>query len=198
MQIAAATPQSFVPSATAMFVDAQRAGDLNVVAIGWSDSTADVADVSDTAGNGYRLAVGPTRTGGASQSIYYASGIAASPAGNSVHVRFARDVPRADLRVVEYSGLDRAMPLDGVAAMSGGGTMATSGAATTAESIELVFGAGTSTDAFSDAGALFALRIVTADGNIVEDRIVASPGTYSADAVLPDSVDWVMQLATFR
>jgi hypothetical protein len=199
VQIATATPLSFVPSVAATFPDAQGVGDLNVVAIGWGESEAHVAEVGDSAGNQYRLAVGPTRAGGVSQSIYFASGIAASLAGNAVQIRFDQEVPRADLRVAEYSGFDRVMPLDAVAASSGSGRMATSGAATTtACAIELVFGAGSSTDAFSAAGSLFALRVLTRDGNFVEDRSVASPGAYSADAILPRGVDWVMQLATFR
>jgi hypothetical protein len=198
VQIATATPLSFVPSVAATFSEAQGVGDLNVVAIGWGQSTADVAEVGDSAGNQYRLAVGPTRGGGVSQSIYFASGIAASPAGNAVRIRFDQRVARADLRVAEYSGLDLVSPLDAVAARSGTGRTATSGAATTAHAIELVFGAGSSTDAFSDAGSLFGLRVLTADGNLVEDRTVASPGAYSADAVLSHGVDWVMQLATFR
>ncbi len=40
---------------------AQTAGNLNVVAVGWSDSVSSVSSVTDTKGNTYSLAVGPTK-----------------------------------------------------------------------------------------------------------------------------------------
>ena len=50
----------------------QTAGDLNVVVVGWNDSTSVVNSVADSHGNNYTLAVGPTRVSGfLSQSIYY-------------------------------------------------------------------------------------------------------------------------------
>ena len=39
----------------------QFAGNLNVVVVGWNDSTAVVASVTDSAGNSYARAVGPDR-----------------------------------------------------------------------------------------------------------------------------------------
>ena len=71
------------------FAGAQLAGHLNVVIVGWSDPTAQVASVSDKAGNAYVLAVGPTAIAGvATQSVYYAKNIAAAPAGNVVTVTY--------------------------------------------------------------------------------------------------------------
>ena len=64
------------------FTATQVAGDLNVVVVGWNDSTATVSTVTDTSGNTYTLAVGPTVVSGTlSQSIYYAKNIAAAAAG---------------------------------------------------------------------------------------------------------------------
>ena len=51
------------PSATSVAVTytaAQSAGDLNVVVVGWNDATTTVSSVTDTSGNTYTLAVGPT------------------------------------------------------------------------------------------------------------------------------------------
>ena len=80
------------------FTAAQIAGDLNVVVVGWNDSTATVSAVTDTSGNTYTRAVGPTVLSGvASQSIYYAKNIAAAAAGaNIVTVTFSTccGVPR--------------------------------------------------------------------------------------------------------
>jgi hypothetical protein len=82
------TPQTTVnvPFTTA----AQVAGDLNVVVVGWNDSTATVNTVTDSKGNIYTLAAGPTVITGFSQSIYYAKNIVAAAAGaNNVAVTFS-------------------------------------------------------------------------------------------------------------
>src|SRR5208282_983272 len=71
-----ATPQSAQTSVSIPFSAAQTAGDLSVVVVGWNNSSASVASVSDSSGNLYTLAVGPTQVSGAlSQSIYYAKNI---------------------------------------------------------------------------------------------------------------------------
>src|SRR5438552_2757231 len=73
VQGAYSTPQSAQASVKVTYTAAQKAGDLNVVVIGWNDSTAVVSTVSDVKGNLYTLAAGPTiQAGVASQSIYYA------------------------------------------------------------------------------------------------------------------------------
>ena len=60
VQGAYATPQSSPTTVSAKFSAAQAAGDLNVVVVGWNDSTATVSNVTDQIGNQYILAVGPT------------------------------------------------------------------------------------------------------------------------------------------
>ena len=55
-----ATPQTARTSVTVTYKAAQGAGDLNVVVVGWNDSTATVTSVTDTKGNVYTLAVGST------------------------------------------------------------------------------------------------------------------------------------------
>ena len=74
-----ATPQSPQSSVSVTYTAAQTAGNLNVVAVGWNDSTAVVNSVTDSKGNVYTRAVGPTAVAGQlSQSIYYAKNIAAA------------------------------------------------------------------------------------------------------------------------
>jgi hypothetical protein len=64
------TPQTMV---SVTFTAAQAAGDLNVVVVGWNDSTAVVSTVTDESGDTYTRAVGPTVVSNfLSQSIYYA------------------------------------------------------------------------------------------------------------------------------
>ena len=89
---------------------AQTAGNLNVVVVGWGDTTFAVSSVTDSRGNTYTRAVGPTATTGLTQSIYYAKNIAAG--SNTVTVTFNQAASYPDVRILEYSGLDTTSPLD--------------------------------------------------------------------------------------
>ena len=60
-----ATPQTPQATVQVTYTNAQLAGDLNVVIVGWNDTSAVVSSVSDTKGNTYQLAVGPTLLSGA-------------------------------------------------------------------------------------------------------------------------------------
>jgi hypothetical protein len=174
----------------------QTAGDLNVVAVGWGDTTSSVSSVTDSRGNVYTRALGPTTTTGLSQSIYYAKNIAAG--SNTVTVTFNQAAAYPDVRILEYSGLDTSAPLDVTAAAVGSGTSANSGSATTTSANELIFGAGSTTGVtYTGGGSGFTARIINNFGNLAEDKTVASTGSNSATA--PNSSgNWVMQMATFK
>ena len=75
IQLAYATPQGNKASVPVKLTGAQRAGNFNVVVIGWSDTSSNVTTVTDTSGNTYARAIGPTRntSAGLSHSIYYAA-----------------------------------------------------------------------------------------------------------------------------
>ena len=53
-----ADPSTSVSSLTVTYSAAQTAGNLNVVAVSWSSTS--VSSITDTKGNTYTLAVGPT------------------------------------------------------------------------------------------------------------------------------------------
>jgi hypothetical protein len=77
-----AVPQTPQTNVTVPYTAAQTAGNLNVVIVGWNDTTAHVSSVTDTQQNVYQLAVGPTQLSGiTSQSIFYAKNIAVAGAG---------------------------------------------------------------------------------------------------------------------
>ncbi|MGB7134586.1 MAG: hypothetical protein WBD46_04835, partial [Acidobacteriaceae bacterium] len=193
VQAAAATPQTPVATVTVAYAKAQTAGDLNVVVVGWNDTTAAVQSVQDSAGNVYHLAIGPTVGQAVEQSIYYASQIAAGT--NTVTVRFTKAATYPDIRVLEYSGYSS---LDVVAGSNGNSTSAASGSATTTTASELIFGATTVATAVSKAGSGFTLRIYTSpDSDVAEDKTVTAAGSNNAKASLVSSGPWVMQMATF-
>jgi len=195
------TPQSPQTTVNVTFAAAQAAGDLNVVVVGWTDTTASVTSVTDKSGNTYTLAVGPTLVSGAlSQSIYYAKNIAAAGSGaNTVTVTFSAAATYPDIRILEYSGADPGSPVDVTAAGSGSSTTSSSGSATTTNPTDLIFGANLVQTGTSGPGAGFASRLLTSpDGDIAEDRLVAAAASYSATAPLSSAGSWIMQMVAFR
>ena len=88
VQVASATPQSSTATVAVAIRRAQTAGDLNVVVVGWNDTTATVQSVKDSAGNNYSLAIGPTSGTALRQSIYYAPNIVGG--SNTVTVTFSQ------------------------------------------------------------------------------------------------------------
>jgi hypothetical protein len=197
VQVGSSTPQTSQTTVSTGFGQAQAAGNLNVVVVGWNNATSNVVSVTDNAGNAYQLAAPTTRSGGAiSQAVYYAKNIVAGP--NTVTVTFNTSTPYVDVRIAEYTGLDRVNPLDVTASAAGSGSQPNSGGVTTGAARALIVGAGTTTGQFTGAGSGYTSRIITVpDSDILEDRAVTSTGSYSATAVHPSGT-WVMQLVAFR
>jgi chitodextrinase len=196
-----ATPQTPQSSVAVRFTAVQQQGDLNVVAVGWNDSTSTIGTVTDSIGNAYRLAVGPTiYSGAATQAIYYAANIASAAAGaNTVTVSFNASVAYPDIRILEYTGVSGSNPLDVTAAATGNGTFASSGAATTTSANDLIFGADVTVSYTTAAGSGFQSRMITSpDGDIAEDRIVTATGSYAATAPTNPADPWIMQMAAFK
>ncbi len=194
------TPQSAQASLAVKYTAAQQQGDLNVVVVGWNDSTATVKSVTDSAGNSYALAVGPNVLSGvASQAIYYAPNIASAAAGaNSVTVAFSGAAAYPDIRIAEYRGLAVAAPVDVVAGASGSSATASSGPVTTTNANDLIVGADLTVQ-YTVVGSGFTSRILTVpDGDILEDRTVTATGSYAATASISPAGQWVMQLVAFK
>jgi hypothetical protein len=181
------------------FKGAQTTGNMNVVVVGWLDSTTTISSVTDTAGNVYTLAVGPTILSGmATQAIYYAKDILPSPPNtNIVTVSFSKYATNADMRIAEYAGLDPSNPFDVAVAGQGSGTTSNSGSISTANANDLLVGANVVTASSTAAGAGFTSRVISPSGGILEDRIVAATGSYNATATL-NSGSWIMQMVAFK
>jgi chitodextrinase len=202
VQLNYTVPQDPTPVASVAFTAAQSAGDLNVVVVGINDTTAQVQSVTDTMENVYTRAVGPTINAAfASQSIYYASNIRSAAAGvNVVTVQFDRPANDPDIRIAEYRGIAVTNPVDVTAAAQGDSLLTDSGAVTTTNANDLLVGAnmvwlGPTTD----AGTSFTNRVITVpDGDILEDRIVTTTGSYRATAPISPSGPWIMQMVAFR
>jgi hypothetical protein len=197
--LAPSTPQSKV---TVPFTKAQTAGDCNVVVVGWNDATAQVSSITDSKGNVYQLAVGPTVLTGAtalSQSIYYAKNIATAAVGaSSVTLNFTVAAAYPHVRILEYRGLDPLNPLDVVVGATGNSATSTSGAVITKKVIDLLVGANVVWTTTSAHGGAFVDRMITSTGDIVEDEVVTAAGSYSASASLTSAGSWITQMVAFR
>ena len=195
-----ATPQTQQTTVNVPFTAAQVSGDLNVVVVGWNDSTAIVNSVADSKGNAYTLAVGPISISGTlSQSIYYAKNILSAAAGtNTVTVTFSSPAVYPDIRILEYSGADPNNPLDVTAESSGDSANSSSGSATTTNPVDLLFGANIVTTTTTGPGIGFTSRMITSpDADIAEDEMVTTTGAYSATAPLSSGA-WIMQMVAFK
>ena len=192
-QVASATPQSTTATVPLSYPAAQLSGDLNIVVVGWNDTTATVQSVTDSAGNTYSLAIGPTSGTALRQSIYYAPNIVGG--ANTVTVTFNQPAAYPDVRILEYRGVTT---LDAKAGASGNSAVANSGSATTTSANELIFGANMVYTLTAAAGSGFTTRVITSpDGDIAEDKVVTTAGSNSATATLTSSGPWVMQMVTF-
>src|ERR1035441_5283256 len=188
-----ATPQSPTASVPVAYPGAQTAGDLNVVVVGWNDTTATVQLVKDSAGNAYSLAIGPTSGTALRQSIYYAPNIVGG--SNTVTVTFSQAAAFPDVRILEYRGVN---VVDVTAGASGNSATTNSGAATTRVASELIFGANTVFTTTGAAGSGFTSRVITSpDGDLAEDKVASATGSNSATATLTSCGAWVMQMVTF-
>jgi chitodextrinase len=201
VQVNSATPQSSPTSVSVTFTGAQTAGNLNVVVVGWNDSTAAVSSVVDSKGNNFTLALGPTSiSGAASQAIYYLKNIPAASAGsNAVTITFNGPAAFPDIRILEYSGADSTTPVDVTSASTGNSTSSASAAVTTTNAADLLFGANLVQTITSGPGTGFTKRIISSpDGDIAEDRMVTAVGSYSASATVSPAGPWIMQMVAFR
>ncbi len=201
VQVNFATPQAAQTPVTVTYTRSQTAGNLNVVVVGWNDAVAQVNSVVDSKGNAYFLAVGPTvQSGTQTQAIYYAKNIAAAAANsNTVTVSFSQAAASPDVRIAEYSGIDPTTPVDVVATAQGSGTSSSSGSVTTGNASDLLVGANQVQTLTTGSGSGYTSRVITTpDGNILEDCMVATAGSYSATAAVSPSGKWIMQMVAFR
>jgi len=194
---APSTPSISVP---VTMPNAQTAGNLNVVIIGWADTVATVSSVADAEGNTYVAALPATVGTGLSQVIYYATNIKGDTGTpNQVTITFSQAAQFPDLRILEYSGLDTASPLDVVASTAGSGTLADTGPCTTTTPVELIVAGGTVGTLITNAGTGFTLLHITQpNGNNAEQQITSVAGSCQATAPLEGASDWVMQAVAFK
>lgn len=159
----ASAPASPSSAVSVTFAAAQSAGHLNVVVVGWNDTTTLVQSVTDTRGNVYSLAAGPTVLAGvATQAIYYAPNILAAGAGaNTVTVAFSAVPNTPVVQILQYSGIVPSSAIDATTVATGTGTAVTGLPVTTSQPNALLLGAVLARSASATPGAGFTQRFAT-------------------------------------
>ena len=197
--------QTALPSVAAPFKDAQAGGDLNVVIVGqrWNESTVEADPPSDTQGNVYKLAAAPTVIEGPvslAMSVYYAKNIAPARAGaNIVTMKFNGVAVNPDIRILEYSGIDSADPVDVTATGAGNGATSQSGPILTTNTVDLLVGASLSLTSATGPGPNFIQRLLASpSGTSAQDHTVTQAGPYSVSAPLSSPGPWIMNMVAFR
>jgi hypothetical protein len=184
---------------TGAFGSSAAAGDLLVAWVWYNSASQSVTSVTDTVGNAYARAVGPTTGIGAMaswrQELWYAKNVVGG-SGVSVKATFAGTFnAEKSITAHEYSGAHATSPLDVTAAAAVSGANVSSGAKTTTFPNELVFGAALF-QASGAAGSGFTRRSSIAN-NASEDKVVTTTGSYSA-TFTNSSQSAIVQMATFK
>ena len=197
-QINDASSGTNIGAITVKFAQAQQAGDLNVVVVGWYMAGA-VASVVDTSGNAYAIAAGPAIAAPESQLVYYKCGIAAAAANaNAVTVTFAGATQQPDVHAIEYSGIRSTACLDTAVSATASGAAMDVGPLATTHAHDLLVAATFQTGRTTAADPAYVNRGIDGFGDLVEDREVAATGSFHALATQDTSAAWVMQLVAFE
>ncbi len=198
----AATGTSSQNVPTSPMANPQTKGNLNVVLIGWSDTSSQVSSVTDANGNTYVQALPVIQGSSLSQVVYYAKNIAGdsgscAPTCNVITVKFNQSTASPDVRVVEYSGLDINAPLDQAVGNAGNGSLADTGACLTTSAVEVIVSATTVSTNVTSAGTNFTTLDYTSDGDNVEHQITSAVGSCEATTAMVGG-NWVTQAVSFK
>jgi hypothetical protein len=174
----------------------------NLIVVGAMVAVGQTASVSDSLGNAYQIAIGPTDevVNGTRSYIFYAANIKAG--ANTVTVTRSASPGSLLAAIHEYSGIATVLPLDqtaGIASLAVT-TFSSGSTAATTQASELLFGWGAAAGARTwSAGSLYTMRTMESTvSGLSEDRIVSAVGSYTATASVSSAVDGVMQIATFK
>ena len=181
------------------FASASTSGNLIVVHLDWDKQIIHINTVTDTKGNTYHRIIGPTNWNGANYGaeLWYAYNITGGGAAIKVTATLTgAPTSFSQIYISEYSGiLSTANPLDQSSVAIGNATAVSSGAKTTTQTNELIYGASIGASGVLSVGAGFTANS-TANSNIIEDKHVLTTGSYST-TFTSASGNWIAQMATF-
>jgi chitodextrinase len=181
-------------STSVAFKAAATVGRTIVAYVIWNNAGS--VTLTDSRGDAFVSVSSPTAWGsGYRAQVFYATNIAGG--ATTVTATFQTSVTAFGILYVhEYAGISPVNPVDATAAASGSSSSLNSGNVTTTGANDLLFGAGVSDSSVTAAGTGFAVRNMSY-GNITEDKVGSSAGSYSAGATHSGS-KWAMQVVAFR
>jgi hypothetical protein len=191
-----------VASTTQTFPAPSTTGNLIVVSVGYDSPAATISSVTDSKGNTYNLAVGPTNwaTGGVVHtSTYYARNITGGGAAITITVTLS-GASTSVLQVYqfEYSGVATVSPVDKTSSNFGTGlSPVNSGSQTTTQVNELIYGLVATTVGGVTGGASYTTRSAF-NTQFIGDKNAPSTGSYNVDATFTGAQDWVSHMVTFK
>jgi hypothetical protein len=173
------------------------AGNLIVLGINIDSTSITVSSVTDSKSNMYTPALGPTDWQPTERSwTYYASNIAGGGGAITITVTYSSPPPTySELYAAEYSGVATASPVDQTSAQFGDSATLDSGAKTTTQASELIFGFGMSAGTCT-VDAPYTARN-TLNNNFIADRTVSSTGSYHVTGTQVMNW-WMCHMVTFK
>src|SRR6266496_2098419 len=182
---------------TAAFGSNVSAGNVILVWIFWHSAGGQTINgVTDTIGNTYQRAVGPTTGAGAlagyRQEIWYAQNVKAGAAVKVTAAFSGTFNDDKDIAAFEYANANKANPIDKTGAGSGTGVNASIGPVTTTAP-GLTFAAGVFQN-MATSGAGFTQRSAL-KSNAAADKVTAGPGAVIATFTNAPQ-DWIAQMVT--
>jgi hypothetical protein len=181
-------------SATVDFFTPLKVHSAVIVALDYPSSDVDVTSVKDSLGQTYAIVIPPYDGGGWRHSIAVA--LDTKGGTDKVTVLLSAQVTFIQVYIHEYSGLALTDALDQTSAgriTSPSDAAARSGSVITTQDRELLFGFGAADKI--EPGDGFARR-TNLFGDVTEDRVVSTVGTYEATATAAG--DWTMLMTTFK
>ena len=195
-------------TATAQFPSNVTAHDMLVVIASWTNGAAVNANaVTDDANNTYLVAAGvvyvvkTAQMTDASIVVFYAWNVRAGTQP-TVTIKFNSTASAPELRIAEYSGIETgSSPYETSAFNNDGATSKSmdSGTVTTTNAHDLLIAANVVGDTTDQTDAAYTDRKDLDDTrNIVEDREVFAPGSYTATAHQHANSWWLFPIYAFR
>lgn len=201
VQTKSVTTGSSTTTISVTFSAPSTAGHLIVVHVTWDKQNRDITSVTDTK-NTYYLVPGSTMNFGQGSNkyrsaLYYAYAITVTPGPLTIKATLdGANQAFAEIYASEYSNvLTTADPLDVTSTTAGNGGSVASGAVSTTQPNELVYGVAIGATDVVGGGAGFSVRS-TAQSNIVEDKTGTAAGSYSA--TFTGANYWIATVATFK
>ena len=179
------------------FASSSTTGNLIVVHLSF-DGNRHVKTLADSKGNSYQQINGPTNWSTNSRSeLWYAYNITGGGGAITVTATLNNNsTSYLQIYISEFSGVSITDPLDQRSVLAGSTAAVNSGSETTVTSNEIIYGVSIGASGLLTKGAGFT-ALSTANQNVVEMKIGASTGSYSA-AFTSAGGDWVAEMATFK